>query len=107
MFPEGKTSNGKGLLFFHNTYFESAIKAHAFVVPVALRYYDKKNNLTTAITYADDISFLQCFFNILKLNGCRVKIFILPKVNASDFINRGELCSHIHKEIGKIVTVTT
>jgi 1-acyl-sn-glycerol-3-phosphate acyltransferase len=105
LFPEGRTSNGKSLLFFHNTYFESAIKAKSFVVPVALRYYDKKNKLTTEITYADDISFLKCFFNILKLNGCRVKIFILPKVKASDFINREELCLYIHKEISKIVTV--
>ena len=42
VFPEGTTSDGRGLLPFHANLFQAAIAASAPVLPVALRYLDRR-----------------------------------------------------------------
>ncbi len=44
-FPEGTSTDGKGLNAFHTNVFEGAISAQTAVLPVAIRYMDKQTGL--------------------------------------------------------------
>lgn len=66
VFPEGTTSDGRGVLPFHANLLQSAIVADAPVLPAALRFADAATGETSqAPRYIDDDNLLSSLWNTL------------------------------------------
>lgn len=67
VFPEGTTSDGRGLLPFHANLLQAAISSGAPVLPAALRFADAATGETSqAPRYIDDDSLLASLWNTLR-----------------------------------------
>lgn len=67
VFPEGTTSDGRGLLPFHANLLQAAISSGAPVVPAAIRYADAATGETSqAPRYIDDDNLVTSLWNTLK-----------------------------------------
>lgn len=67
IFPEGTTSDGRGLLPFHANLLQAAISSGAAVQPAALRFADAATGETSqAPRYIDDDNLLSSVWNTLK-----------------------------------------
>jgi 1-acyl-sn-glycerol-3-phosphate acyltransferase len=67
VFPEGTTSDGRGLLPFHANLLQAAISTGAPVQPAALRFADARTGeASSAPRYVDDDSLLASVWNTLK-----------------------------------------
>jgi 1-acyl-sn-glycerol-3-phosphate acyltransferase len=67
VFPEGTTSDGRGLLPFHANLLQAALSAGAPVQPAALRYVDAASGQPSdAPLYVGDDSFFASIWNTLK-----------------------------------------
>ena len=67
VFPEGTTSDGRGLLPFHANLLQAAISSGAPVIPAALRFADAATGETSqAPRYIDDDSLLTSVWNTLR-----------------------------------------
>lgn len=67
VFPEGTTSDGRGLLPFHANLLQAAISSGAPVMPAALRYADAATGETSqAPRYIDDDNLAVSVWNTLK-----------------------------------------
>ncbi len=102
-FPEGKTSDGKGVLPFKAPLLQAGIIAKSKILPLALKYYSRSTvKPAYEITYAGDITLWQTIKSTLLLNGICVKIIALPQFNAIDFANRREMARELYKEISAV-----
>jgi 1-acyl-sn-glycerol-3-phosphate acyltransferase len=67
VFPEGTTSDGRGLLPFHANLLQAAISSGAPVLPAALRFADAATGETSqAPRYIDDDSLAASLWNTLR-----------------------------------------
>ena len=67
VFPEGTTSDGRGLLPFHANLLQASISSGAPVLPAALRFADAATGETSqAPRYIDDDSLLTSLWNTLR-----------------------------------------
>lgn len=67
VFPEGTTSDGRGLLPFHANLLQAAITSGAPVVPAALRFADAATGETSqAMRYIDDDNLATSLWNTLR-----------------------------------------
>nr|MBP9778793.1 1-acyl-sn-glycerol-3-phosphate acyltransferase [Rickettsiaceae bacterium] len=102
-FPEGKTSDGKGVLPFKAPLLQAAIIAKSKILPLVLKYYTRSTTKPAyEITYAGDITLWQTIKSTLLLNGIRVKIIALPQFYATDFTDRHKIAQALHKEISTV-----
>lgn len=99
LFPEGKTSDGKGILPFKPSLFEATIMAKSTIIPLVIQYYTKDGKPTNAVTYADEITLWESVKNSLGLNGIIAKVIPLPRIYAANFKNRDEISDYLYKEI--------
>lgn len=67
IFPEGTTSDGRGLLPFHANLLQAAISSDAPILPAALRFADAATGETSqAPRYIDDDNLLTSVWNTLR-----------------------------------------
>lgn len=78
VFPEGTTSDGRGLLPFHANLLQAAIAAEVPVQPLALRYADATAPLSTAPAYIGQMSLLQSVWQVATARGLTVTLRWLP-----------------------------
>jgi 1-acyl-sn-glycerol-3-phosphate acyltransferase len=88
IFPEGTTSDGKGLLRFHPRLFAVAQQAGVPVRPVALRYGSNESPDTVAPFIGDDM-LMPHLLRVLRSPGIRVQISFLPELDARQRDRRG------------------
>jgi 1-acyl-sn-glycerol-3-phosphate acyltransferase len=69
VFPEGTTSNGRGLLRFMPSLLQPAVELNCPVVPAALRYRNLSGEYCAAPAYIDDISMWQSLMQIVNEPG--------------------------------------
>lgn len=98
-FPEGTTSVQGEILPFHANLFEAAIEAKAPIQPYALRYTDASGNLHPATEFVGDMTFAQSVIAILKSNGIKAELMILPVIDSGD-AHRRELAGTARDSIG-------
>lgn len=101
MFPEGTTSDGTGLLRLHANLFEPAVRAHAQVVPVVLRYLSN-GNITTRPAYTGNVGLFQCLWNILNTPNLSISLDILPAFTGED---RHILCRRASAAMSRAIGV--
>jgi len=69
VFPEGTTSDGRGLRRFMPSLLQPAVRLNCPVVPAALRYRTLDGSHTAASAYIDEISMWQSLKNIVSEPG--------------------------------------
>lgn len=69
VFPEGTTSDGRGLRRFMPSLLQPAVQLNCPVVPAALRYRTLDGRYTAASAYIDEISMWQSLKNIVSEPG--------------------------------------
>ena len=84
IFPEGTTTQGTHLLPFRAALFEAAVSAAARVQPLALQYQDAAGQLSRAPAYDGDISFGESMLAIVRSNGLKARLQILPLLDTSE-----------------------
>lgn len=92
MFPEGTSTNGKGLLPFQSAPFAAPIRAGAAIVPVTLTYQrishqPLSNQNKDLIYWYGDMEFLGHFWNLLTVQSIEVLVKIHPKIDTSRYQN--------------------
>ena len=95
-FPESVATDGSKLLPFKSNFFQTAINANVDVLPIVIKYTEQ-NNLSTAPSYAGDISLMQSMMSLIRLKNIKAKLSILPKIPSN--VNRKMLAEKTHKKI--------
>ncbi len=83
VFPEGTTTDGRGVAHFHSSLLQPAIDAGAPVHPVAIRYQDAAGRHCAAAAYIDDLSFGASLWNILRSDGMHARVVATPPLDAA------------------------
>jgi 1-acyl-sn-glycerol-3-phosphate acyltransferase len=78
VFPEGTTSDGRGLLPFHANLLQAAIAARAMVQPVALRYSDAHGPVSRAVEFVGATTLAQSLWQVACGEGVEVRVALLP-----------------------------
>jgi len=77
LFPEAQATDGKSILPFKSSHFESAVQLEKPIVPVVIRYHDNKK---PSIACWYNINFLTHLVRLLKQKQLDVTIQILPSL---------------------------
>jgi 1-acyl-sn-glycerol-3-phosphate acyltransferase len=74
VFPEGTTTDGRGVLAFHANLLQAAVVTGTPVQPVALRFSDASRPVSPAAAYVGDTSLLQSLWWIVTARGLRAHV---------------------------------
>ena len=99
LFPEGKTSTGRGVLRFKTPIFEAAILGNSTILPIVLEFYRKDGKVAYSVSYAGSVTLWKTVTRSLQLNGFIVKIKLLPPVATKDFTDREQLSLYLQHQI--------
>ena len=98
VFPEGTTSDGRGLLPFHANLLQAAIATATPVQPVALRFSDAESDFSAAVEFVGATTLAQSVWAIACAQGLCVHVTVLPaqSVNHAD---RRRLAERLREDI--------
>jgi 1-acyl-sn-glycerol-3-phosphate acyltransferase len=65
VFPEGTTSDGRGLLPFHTSLLQPIVDAEGHVQPIAIRYRTPDGEHSDAPAYVGDTTFFESFWRVI------------------------------------------
>jgi 1-acyl-sn-glycerol-3-phosphate acyltransferase len=99
VFPEGTTSDGRGLLPFHANLLQAAIAVEAPVQPVALRYRDAANAVSPAAMFVGDTTLAQSMWKIACGRELVARVEWLP-AHGSRHADRRALAELLRRDIG-------
>lgn len=104
LFPEGTTSNGKGVAPFKAPFLKSAINTGANVLPLCINYkkingesVDKENK--NLIFYYESITFFEHFFRLLTIKNIEVDLEALEEIEVNPKMTRKELSQIVYDKI--------
>lgn len=98
IFPEGTTSDGRGIKPLRSPLLQAALDANAILQPVLLRYTNEYGQPSQAATYIDDMSLGQSIAQILATRSLIVQIHFLPPRRANG-MDRRELARELESEL--------
>jgi 1-acyl-sn-glycerol-3-phosphate acyltransferase len=98
VFPEGTTSDGRGLLPFHANLLQAAISTETPVQAIALRYADATAPVSLAATYIGDTTLAQSLRAVLFADRLRVRVELLP-AQGTRHLDRRALAERLHNDI--------
>ena len=78
VFPEGTTSDGRGLLPFHANLLQAAIATGAPVQPVALRFSDAQAPISAAVEFVGATTLVQSLWRVACADALVVHLTLLP-----------------------------
>jgi 1-acyl-sn-glycerol-3-phosphate acyltransferase len=101
LYPEGTSTDGRGVLPFKRSLFQAAIETDRPIVPVCIKYThingepfgDHNRDL---ICWYGDMDFLGHFKRLVSLKSVRVELHFLPEFRASE---KGEAAERAHRAI--------
>lgn len=82
IFPEGTTSEGRGVARFHASLLQPVIDAGGHVQPIALRYRNPDRSTSNAAAYVGTMSFATSLRRILRAKGQVVEVWLWPLLDA-------------------------
>jgi 1-acyl-sn-glycerol-3-phosphate acyltransferase len=100
VFPEGTTTDGPQPLPFHANLLQAAVATHTPVQAVALRYADAAHRFAPAAAYVGETSLLQSAWWVVRAEGLRVHVRLLP-ARATDALDRRALAQALRAEIAE------
>jgi 1-acyl-sn-glycerol-3-phosphate acyltransferase len=98
VFPEGTTSDGRGLLPFHGNLLQSAIASGSVVQPIALRYSDARSSISAAAEFVGDMTLVQSLWRIACADRLVVHVALLPR-ETTEGTERRALAEHLRGRI--------
>jgi 1-acyl-sn-glycerol-3-phosphate acyltransferase len=104
VFPEGTTSDGRGLLPFHANLLQAAIATETPVQAVALRYADAHAPVSEAVAYIGETTLAQSVWMILCADALRVSVTVLD-AQGTRHLDRRALAGKLRLEIGEVLRV--
>ncbi len=84
VFPEGTTTEGLSVLPFKSSLLQSAVNAHAQVIPMAISYPLPDGSPNLAAAYAGETSILESMRMYIGMQSPRIHIHFCPAINPSD-----------------------
>jgi 1-acyl-sn-glycerol-3-phosphate acyltransferase len=103
VFPEGTTSDGRGLLPFHGNLLQSAVSTLTPIQPIAIRYSDAHAEPSLAPAYVGEMTLLQSVGQVIRADRLRVRVELLAP-QASDGADRRELAERLRGRMGAALT---
>jgi len=101
VFPEGTTSDGRGLRRFLPSLLQPAVELNCPIVPAALRYRTLHNEYSAAPAYIDDMSLWQSFKQIVSEPGLIAELqFGEPILPAG---HRRELAAQAERSVARLL----
>ncbi len=88
VFPEGTTTDGHSVNRFYPRLVKSAIESNARVQPVGLRYSDRYGNPLPAVSYGENMTFLQSLWKTVCLGRIQVHVRVFDLLAPSDSRDR-------------------
>lgn len=98
VFPEGTTSDGHGVLPFHANLLQAAIVAQAPVQPIALRFSDDRETVSSAAAYIGDTTLLQSLWAVASADGLVARLSFLAAQPSAD-LERRALATRLSADI--------
>jgi len=98
VFPEGTTSDGRGLLPLHANLLQAAIATQVPVQPVALRFSDRDHAVSPAAAYVGDTTLAQSVWRVVCADGLRVRLTVLPPLGTRH-LERRALAERLREQI--------
>jgi 1-acyl-sn-glycerol-3-phosphate acyltransferase len=81
VFPEGTTTDGAQVAHFHSSLLQPAIDAGSQVHPIAIRYQDRRGELSQDASYIDDVSLGRSIWRILCSPQLQVRLLLTPALD--------------------------
>lgn len=78
IFPEGTTSDGRGVLPFHASLLQSAVVTGVDVQPILMRYSDAQASICDSASYVGDTTLAQSMWLIANASDLTVHVSFLP-----------------------------
>ena len=88
VFPEGTTGAGHGVLPFHANLLQAAITTGAGVQPIALRYSEPGQPVSSAAQYTGDTTLVESLMKVCRARGLMVDVRFLPVEPAGELDRR-------------------
>ena len=98
VFPEGTTSDGRGLLPFHANLLQAAVATATPVQPVAIRFSDATHAISRAVEFVGETTLLQSLWRVAGGEGLTVRVALLPP-RASAHADRRALAEQLRQDI--------
>jgi 1-acyl-sn-glycerol-3-phosphate acyltransferase len=98
VFPEGTTGEGHAPLPFHANLLQAAIASGAKIQPVALRFSEPGQPISSAAIYVGDTSLAQSMARIAAAKGLAVTLAVLAPM-ACEALDRRQLATQLHARI--------
>lgn len=106
VFPEGTTTTGRSTLPFKPMLYQAAIREKAMIQPIALQYFDAEGEITEAVAFVGDDSFVNSFKRLLNQPRITAVMHFLPALSASDY-HRKQLTVLNQKAINNTLMLQT
>jgi 1-acyl-sn-glycerol-3-phosphate acyltransferase len=84
VFPEGTTSDGRGLLKFHSSLFQPIVDAGGHVQPVAIRYRTPADEYSDAPAFVGDLTIVGSFWRLIGERSLVAEIHLMPPLPAKE-----------------------
>lgn len=88
MFPEGTTSDGRGVLPFHANLLQAAIATSVPVQAIALRFADAREPVSAAAAYIGDMTLMQSLWAVVSARDLTAHVVVLPGLSPQGFERR-------------------
>ncbi|PHV10350.1 lysophospholipid acyltransferase family protein [Chitinimonas sp. BJB300] len=92
IFPEGGTTCGMTTMAFNASLLQPAVDAHAYILPVALSYYDQYGQRSTAAAYIGEMSLLASIMQLVNQPLLEVRLHYFPLI-ASNQSSRKDIAN--------------
>ncbi len=99
VFPEGTVGDGRCLLPFHANLVQAAVDARTDVVPVGLRYLDRRGARSQVVDYDGDVTFVKSLWRILGARGLCCEVHPLAPISAGAGLSRHEVAQQARAAI--------
>ena len=98
LFPEGTTTDGATVQRFHSRLYQSALRAHAYVQPVAVSY-PHRAGVNPAVPFLGDDNLARHLWTLLAEPSVEVTLTFCPAVSAAAFASRRAAAEHTRAQI--------
>ncbi|MBN3858995.1 hypothetical protein GKC56_00250 [Neisseriaceae bacterium PsAf] len=95
LFPEGTTTEGKTILPFKVTFFESAIDANVPVIPLVIRYTNPDGSLNPEFGFPIGVGLIESAWKIAKQRNIVLEVNVLEPIQPAN-LDRIELANKAH-----------
>ena len=81
IFPEGTTSDGRGVLPFHGSLLQSAVATGVTTQPIVMRYSDDQETFSASAAYIGDTTMAQSIWAVAQAQRLMVHVNFLPAIH--------------------------